>query len=289
MTWTTPPTRANGDVITATIWNQDVGSNPKALADFVPASGGYVTRSGTNLLFSPDVSNACKVYESAQWTPKIIPDAGITVAATGLTADTDYYLYVYDSAGTLTLDLVTTVPVTQNGINVKTGATSRTLIARCRANASGAITTYIEDASTQLINNTYNKRPIGLKALEATDQWTYATNAYRSANASTANRVQMVCDGRTAVCVRVGCLTNQNQFSYLGIGLDSVTVSSHTLASLNDATNGNLWGHAYYTGVPASGFHFFQWLEHAALGTATFWGDNGGTLMQSGIIAEGWF
>lgn len=98
-------------------------------------SGGYVTRSSTNLLYAPDVSDKVYLYENSLWVEHTIPDSGITVACTGLTSDTAYYLYVYDNAGTLTLDLSTTVPTTQDGIGVKTGATDRLMVARCYAKA----------------------------------------------------------------------------------------------------------------------------------------------------------
>lgn len=241
-------------------------------------SGGYVTRSGTNLLFAPENSNRVFVYESSAWTQKTIPDAGITVACTGLTNDTDYYLYVYDSAGTLTLDLSTTATTSQNGILVKSGATSRLLIARCRSNGSGAITTYAEDAATQLVCNTYNKRTIALTKQETTASWTYQGN-WRSLNNSTANRLQFVSDGKD--CVRahvIGVGNHASQTGSLGIGVDSTSVNSSTAHAYAGPTSGFVMS-AMYSGMPAAGFHYLQALEATfdnSTGAFTFRGRNAG-------------
>ena len=136
-------------------------------------SGGYVTRSGSNLLFSPDVSNHFYVYEGGTWIAKTIPDAGVTVGCTGLTNSTTYYLYAYDNAGTVTLDLSTTAPTTQNGIKVKTGATNRLMIARCQTNDSGAVVTANDTASGQMVCNLYNKRRIRIYNNHSTVSWSY--------------------------------------------------------------------------------------------------------------------
>jgi hypothetical protein len=240
-------------------------------------SGGYVTRSSTNLLYAPDKSNRVYCYESSTWTQKTIPDAGITVACTGLTNSTLYYLYVYDNAGTLTLDLTTTAPTTQNGIQVKTAATSRTLIATCYANASGAVTTYGEDQSTQLLCNRYNKRHRAIwKAVSPTSH-TYATAAWRSANGDTANRVQFVSDGtQHIICQGVVSVSNSGggQVNY-GLGYDTTAGPSNNHLNIEQA------GAAVTAPMivtlntaPSSGFHYVQLLEYVGGGTTTYYFDS---------------
>lgn len=264
-------------------------------------SGGYVTRSGSNLLFAPDKSNRVFCFESSVWKSKTIADAGITVACTGLSNSTDYYLYVYDSDANGTadaLDLTTTAPTTQNGIQVKTGATSRLLIARCRSNASGAITTYADDASTQLVNNVYNKRRISLIKKDSTDSWNYTTNTFRQANASTANQVSFVADGTNSIsCSVMAWGSNSSTVLYtVGIGVDSTSVNSATFwfQGSGSATGANTQAtQAWYEGVPSAGIHDFVWLEKStATGTTTWFGDNnsaGVNAVQSGIWLLGNF
>lgn len=259
-------------------------------------SGGYVTRSGNNLLFSPDKSNQVWLYEGAAWVAHTIPDAGITVACTGLSASTAYYLYVYDNGGTLTLDLSTTAPTTQNGISVKTGATDRLLIARCYADASGNIVDYLNDASTHLINNVYNKRLIPLKAVDTTDSWLYNSSTIRQARATATNKVCFVADGQKAVSAEVYVNTNSGaaQLGLVGIGLDRTNGFDHIIGGPSYIAVGALpAGYARYKGVPTTGYHYLSWNEVAYVNggnNVTFYGDDGGAIagLQGGIVAEIW-
>lgn len=260
-------------------------------------SGGYVTRSGTNLLFAPDKSNRVYIYESSRWTEHVIPDSGITVACTGLTASTNYYLYVYDNGGTLTLDLSTTGTTLQNGIPVKSGATDRLLIAYCYANASGAITTRAEDARTQLVCNIYNKRQVGLSLIESANSWSYSTASWRQANANTANQFEIVTDGTDAVTMIVQATLGRkvSAIPSIGVGVDSTTVNACSAIGYfpintdNDTAVHYGSGQAFYCGVPSAtpGRHYLAWLELGA-DSATFIGDNGNpSAIQSGAVYYG--
>ena len=251
-------------------------------------SGGYVSRSSTNIMFAPYSSDALWCYESGEWTYRRIPDAGITTAATGLTASTLYYLYAYSSSGSLTLDMSTTGTTTQNGILVKSGAVSRTLVAYCYANASGAITTVNEDASTQLICNVFNKERISLVMQLTTASWTYNSTTVRAQNSNTAWRLQFVSDGRSSVeGLNYGnfdapttsrglvglCLDNTNAFSS----------QAYTFSAVAGSGNGT---YCHYAGKPAIGYHFLQAVERLTTGSdvTTFHGTNG-TNQQAGIFA----
>ena len=290
MAYTPPTTRSNGYTVGNTIWNAEHVENIALLASALKVSGGYVSRSGTNLIFLPDAGRYVLLYVDNVWQPYLIPTAGITIACTGLTASTVFFLYVKVVLGVLTLEFATTAPTTQDAIQVKTGATSSTLLAVCYANAAGAITTYVEDPATQFICNVYNKRRVTLYKLEATNSWTYSVAAYRAANGSNANRVEFVTDGTQAISAAVQCLSNSaSNFTHYGIGLDSVTVNSARTMTLNTSAI-NVSGSANYSGQPASGYHYLQWLEYSVGGAAAnFYGDNGTTQLQSGITAEGNF
>ncbi len=261
-------------------------------------SGGYVDRSGTSLRYLPDVSNRCWCYENNVWVEKVIPDAGITAPATGLTANTTYTLFVYDNSGTLTLDMDSgNNTVTQNGIRVKAGATSRTALALCFAPTHGVtnkgqILTLNEDAKSQTLCNFYNKRPVTLVRQELTDSWTYATAAFRSANNSTTNRVTATCDGANEIVCTVNAMAAaaSGNLATVGVGVDSTTVdSSQNRVSIVSATGVTI---AVYFGVPAASTHFFQWLESSPGATTdTFFGDNTGATgqCQSALILKGLF
>jgi hypothetical protein len=300
MAWIAPSTRADGFVVTAAVWNQDVVANTIANRAQIrgSVSGGYVSRSGANLVYAPDTCNVCFCFESGVWNLKVIPDAGVTVGATGLTASTAYYLYVYDAGGgAMTLDLSTTGTVLQNGIRVKSGATERTFVAYIYADSAGAVTTYAEDAATQLICNAYNQRRISLYKTDAGANWTYTSGVWRSANNSTTNRLHAVSDGRGSLEVQVEAIVNASGASAVvpaaGVGVNSTAVPSGSSGTANfwvASLNGQGRMYARYEAVPAVGYNYYQWLEY---GTAnvTFYGTTTafGPTVQSRISAVGMF
>jgi hypothetical protein len=256
-------------------------------------SGGYVTRSGSNLLFAPDASNLVYTYEDSLWQTRVIPDAGITVACTGLSATTLYYLYVYDNGGTLTLDLSTTAPTTQNGINVKTGDTSRLMIARCRTNGAGDVVTHNEDAAWQLVTNEFNKRLIHLYVREATNTWTYASTTFRYARGSSSNAILFISDGKNAIEAETVQMGQQNASGHRpipGIGVDRSNGQDATLIAYpGHQTNSQLMHvQAKYGGILSAGFHYIAWIEACqSTTTITFYGDAGApTVLQSGMRAS---
>lgn len=249
--------------------------------------GGYLTRSGSNLLLSPEVSSAMWCYESGAWTYRDIPAAGITSAATGLTASTLYYTYAYWSGSALALDVSTTGTTTQNGIKVKSGATSRTFVAYCYANASGAVTTKGEDASTQLICNEYNKRTVALY-LQLSGSWTYNSTTVRAQNANSAWRLQFVSDGKSAVYGdNVGAyVPATTSRAVVGLCLDGTTALSNQSFGYSAVTGSTNVTQGKYVGNPAIGYHFLQAVEKLSVGsdTTSIFGVAGGGF-QSAIFA----
>ena len=115
-------------------------------------------------------------YESSAWAQKIIPEAGIKADLDGLTADAWYHAYTYDNAGTMALDISSTAPVTQDGIQVKSGDTAKTWV--------GCIMpwTYftshvgpISKKSRRCVWNAYNKR---VKAIGRTNPYYAVSLSY---------------------------------------------------------------------------------------------------------------
>lgn len=184
-----------------------------------------------------------------------------------------------DGSGTTTahsLNTHTANLTTQDGVYVKSGATTRRWLGTIRA--SGANTT--EDsgwgsttaASKRYVWNLYNQAPRRLHIEEDTASWTYSgtTNA-RQANAATDNQVEVV-TGLTRVSAILLSVSGTFQITAgatsraaaYGIGMDSKTVLA------DDETS-------YFTGVASSslsvpvnaalhsvallGYHVYYWIE----------------------------
>ena len=69
-----------------------------------------------------------------------IPAIGVAATNSGLSADTTYYVYAFMNAGVMELELSTTVPDALDGIAIKTGDSTRTLVGIVRPNAVGDFT-----------------------------------------------------------------------------------------------------------------------------------------------------
>lgn len=111
-----------------------------------------LTLSGGNLLLSRVDGRRLTINGTAQ----LIPQAGITLAATGLTPSTLYYIYAYMNAGTMTLEASATAPATDatTGIQIKTGDATRTLVGMARPITGPA---WADSAKQRFVLSYYNR------------------------------------------------------------------------------------------------------------------------------------
>lgn len=85
-----------------------------------------------------------------------IPAAGVTLSNSGLSSNTVYYIYAYMNSGTMTLEASATGHTTANeGIEVKTGDASRTLVGMVWTNGSSQF----EDSASRIgVLSFFNRR-----------------------------------------------------------------------------------------------------------------------------------
>lgn len=148
------------------------------------------------------------------------------------------------------------------------------------------------DGSAQ-INDTLAKRHVWnmfhrvvrpMAVTESTNSWSYLTATYRQANANAANQLAYVVGfNDDPVYARVFAIYDSATRGSVGIGLDSTTVNS---ALVFGAGIGGIL-EATYHGQGGLGSHILVWLENGGgAGAATWLGDDGGTIVQTGIT--GW-
>jgi Phage tail-collar fibre protein len=91
---------------------------------FTPAC--YLKLIGTNLVLTPYNGNLIIINQTLQR----VPAAGVALPPTGLTANTLYYIYAYMVGAAITLEASTTGHVTSSidGVEIKSGDQSRTLV-----------------------------------------------------------------------------------------------------------------------------------------------------------------
>jgi hypothetical protein len=306
---------ANGAVATANLADGAVTQDKLAVAvrkllasnqDFrlTLTSGAPVTTSdvtgATTIYCTPYKGNCIALYDGTNWNLRT--SAEFSLALGTLTSGRPYDVFCYDNAGTPTLEFTSwtndttraTALVYQDGVLVKSGATTR----RYMGTFFTTSTTATSDAEAgRYLWNYYHRVLRSMKAAESTDSWNYSTITLRQANGSTANQLNFVLGvSEDAVDARVQAevlnSTATLRTCYVGIGLDSTTVSSAIGAQRAQPGNTAFVPlNAIYRGVPAAGRHYLAWLEiGGGTDTQTWYGDAGvgSSLEQNGIFGTVW-
>lgn len=274
--WSTPPAG-----------NHAVCDGRLTLTTAVPVTTSDVT-GATTVYFTPYKGNKVGLYSGSgsAWTIYTFTEKSLALGT--LTNDLPYDVFIYDNAGTPTLEFLAwtnkttraTALVLQDGVLSKTGALTRRYLGTFHTTA----TTTTEDSyEKRLLWNYYNRVRRPMRRLETTDNWNYQTATWRQANNSTSNQVAAIVGvAEVAVDLRlqVGC-TNNNAGVQLTVALkeDSVTAPVATASSFGAVgtagVNVKLTLQAHLNNIPAVGYHFWAWLEYSdATGTTTWYGDN---------------
>ena len=290
---------ANGQSIR---YEQLLGYAPLSLCEFrltlttgVPVTTADVT-AATTVYASPYKGNRIALYDgSANWTVFNSAEMSIAVPAT---TSTMYDLFCYNNSGTPTLEALAwtndttraTALVLQNGVYVKTGATTRRYLGSFRTTGVSGQT---EDSlAKRYVWNYYNRVRRPMRVLEATATWTYTTATVRQANGAAANQIDMVIgvsEDPVSAEVSVGLgNTSAGILVTSGIGLD-VTNAFYSLAQNATWSTQSVAGvHMARSSVrtyPTVGRHFLAWLEYStATGTTTWYANTNNT--NGGITGE---
>jgi hypothetical protein len=159
-----------------------------------PVTSADVT-AATSLYFSPWLGNLVSIYNGTYWVNHMFSE--LTLSLSGLAANTNFDVFIYNSAGTLTLEAVAwtndttraTNLTTQDGVYVKFGATSRRYLGTFRTTST--IGQCEDSFQRRLVYNLYNKVERRMYFGEATSH-AYTTATWRAWNNSTANQMEFV-------------------------------------------------------------------------------------------------
>jgi hypothetical protein len=242
-----------------------------------------VASSGT-VYFTPYIGSRVALYvENYGWRNYQFEELSLDIS--GVDANKNLDIFIYDNAGTLTLameewsnlTLRATALVRQDGVLVKDGAPAYRYLGTCTTFNSG-VCRDIEAA--RLLWNYYNRVEKNFLVKDSTDSWTYAVDdTWRAMDTSTNNRVSLVI-GWDEVIVKFsvhGLMSNSStNEGGLGIGLDSTSVNSANFFRNRDCGSANAvyTAGADYIKSPGIGFHYLQILERSGGGTMTFYGDD---------------
>jgi hypothetical protein len=256
----------------------------------VPVTSSDVIGAST-LYFSPTAHGRIALYDATNWG--MYSTNEISLALSSLTSGRNYDVFVFNNAGTLTLELSAAwtndttradAIAQQDGVWVKSSDHKRRFVGTIRATGE---TTTEDSASKRFVWNLYNQVARKLKKTETTASWAYTTAAYRAANGNTANCFEYVSGLATFLRARVRALADATSAVDVagGIGIDSTTSTSADLfgGKALATANGHSLVEAEYADWTAFGYHKITWLEYGGT-AATFYG--AGTAYQAGMTGE---
>ncbi len=273
----------------------------------VPVSSTDRTAQST-IYLTPYLGNQIALYDGAAWAYFSLTE--ISLALSGLTSGKNYDVFVYDNAGTRTLELSAAwttdtaradALALQDGVYVKSGATTRRHAGTIRTTGttttedSGGITGTTQVGGKRFVWNRYNQAPRQLNVIDTTDTWSYTTDTIRQANGTAGNKAEWVTgDVATLVTAEVRVnwqgTSNSARGAKVGIGVDSTAAFSGLvgLGIITSVATAIVHMTGAYRGQPGLGYHFAAWCEKGADGTSVFYGDDGGDSSQSGMSVMLW-
>lgn len=129
---------------------------------------------------------------------QIIPQAGASLAPTGLTASTSYYIYAAIVSGQLVLEASTTghAPDARNGVESKSGDPSRTLVGLARTIAGPA---WVCTASQLFVISYHNRLARHVQNVFSSDK---TTASLSPVEISPSERAEFICWGDEPVTAR---------------------------------------------------------------------------------------
>lgn len=268
------------------------------LTTAVPVTTADVT-AATTIRYAPYIGNHIALYDGSEWDLFTFSELSLALGTDA--ADTNYDLFAYNSGGTVTLERLAwtnattraTALTTQDGVLVKSGATTRRYLGTYRT--TGTIGQTEDSFAKRFVWNYYHRAPRVLRVTEATDSWNYHVATIRQANGAAGNQVAVVVGwAEVLIDLHVQGLvlnTTGNVGVAVGIGEDSTTAfTSGFIGGYNNAVTASREVQlcAQLKKYPAVGYHYYAWLEYSdATATTTWYGDHGvPTLAQTGL--HGW-
>lgn len=285
------------------------------LTTAVPVTVSDVTNA-TTIYYTPYTGDRVPIYDGTDWRMTTFTELSNATAqsSTGKAGPAAvgnnllYDLFVWSDSGTIRLtrgpawasdtartDALTLVNgVYLNGVTITNGpAASRgTYVGTVRSNGSAQI---VDSFASRWVWNMYNRRPRAMRVLEGTDSWSGSGSAtFRQMNNAATNQLDFVRGLDEDNVSASASLTAASSGATLrtcrvAIGLDATNaLATGCLPGQIRADNQGAQSMvASYNGLPGLGRHYLAALEMgAAADTQTFYGDAGGTSLQSGITGE---
>lgn len=239
-----------------------------------------LSKVSTNLVLTPRDGNLLTVNGVAN----TVPDAGVSLAATGLTPGTLYYIYATATGGAINaLQASTTAPAISTtagnkGVKIKTGDDTRTLVGMARPITGPAW----QDAAAQRFVRSYFNEPGVAITGAATTAAAGASTTY--VEVATAARAEfLLWSGEIVDVSCLGTMTDSSGPNSMAanIGIDSASAVAQEVAMNNYATSARCgFNVSYAASGLAEGYHYATPLLRSISASAATFNSAAGALIN---------
>jgi hypothetical protein len=225
-----------------------------------------LSKSGANLVLLPHNGNKILI----NGVPQAIPAAGVSLAPSGLTQDTTYYIYAYLNSGTMTLEASATSHTTDTGtgVEIKSGAATHTLVGMARC-----VTGPAWSDNEAFVLSWFNRRPRVIQKVFTSDRTTGSTTPAELDSGTRAEFLVWSDDGVTIAATGASSVNNGDQYSITFIGIDGTSPEdSYTVSySYGSGVLGGFCLSHFKTGL-SEGYHYATLLGRVSANTGNWSG-----------------
>jgi len=191
------------------------------------------------LYFTPHHGNRVRIYDGTDWVVHTFTELSLSLT---LVDATNYDVFIYDNSGTLTLEVVAWTSdnsrgvgspvVLQDGVYVKSGATTRLLLGTIRASGTNTA----EDSETfRGVSNLYNQTPRRFYYFTSDDVINNVTEAWAAYDNDSTHKVDFITC--FPVLLRIDVEARLRTEATANVGLNSATSDFILNPSIRNFTN----------------------------------------------------
>lgn len=256
------------------VTNYGLAQGRLTLTTGVPVTTADVT-AATTLYYTPYGGDQIGLYDGVSaWAMVNFAETSLDISA--YTANKNYDIWAYNNSGTLALDSTVwtddstraTALAFQNGIYVKTGATTRRYLGTIRITGTTGQT---EDSGTKrFVWNHYNRslKPSKITPYSGTN--TYTTSSWREWNNGTSVTHYEFVYGIYDTITLSGVMNlynsgNGHDYAYTALGVDSTSSTQFVQMNSEVTQNAVLGAHPYsFPYGAAPGYHYQTWHQYGS-------------------------
>lgn len=261
-------------------WPNSICEGRLTLTSGTPVTTADVT-AATTLYFTPYKGNRVALYDGTRWKLHAFTERSLSLS--GLTANRPYDIFLYNNAGTLTLQAVAwtsgtaraTALALQDGVYVQTGNTGRRYLGTICITAT---TGQCEDSAARRLVWNYAQRVLRRMYKADSTSHTYTTAAWRAWNNDSTLRIEFVVGvAEDAITFKTFSDFGGAAGAYAGGAMDAVSASgAMEIASTATRT----YYYSFQDVAPQLGYHYANPVEYGVASCTFYRTTIGGMLLS---------